>query len=84
MEVQKSLDSKLDRYVIVEQFKNNFIIYSSYRKMLMIDSRDLIYFKSYEKIGATIVDVCKSIELEAFPLVEGKTRAEIFLSGQIL
>lgn len=41
----------------------------------MIDSRDMIYFKSYKKIGAIIVDVCKSIELEAFPVVEGKTRA---------
>jgi len=61
VEVQRSIDSKLDRYFVAENYKNNYIIYCSYRKMLMIEARDMLYFKTIKKIGECYMEACKSI-----------------------
>lgn len=76
--LQKSLDSNIDEYKLLELYSNNFRLnYLSYKKVLIVSPRDFVYLKYSNSQGKEKWDVSFSIPWENIP---HKVRGEIIMS----
>lgn len=82
---QSKIDKQMDQFYCIEEISMNlWLIYLSYKKLLISSPRELIYLKRMQNVDEDKniwCDVSQSIEYKKIPVRKEKIRAEIILSG---
>lgn len=82
---QSKIDKQMDQFYCIKEIRSDlWLIYLSYKKLLISSPRELIYLKRMHNVDEDKniwCDMSQSIEYEKMPVKKEKVRAEIILSG---